>query len=55
MTAWTSNELTEIGTAEELQTVSVRRDGTLRNPVTVWVVCHGDNLYIRSAYGRASS
>jgi hypothetical protein len=38
MTAWTSDELTKIGTAEELKLASVRRDGTLRNPVTMWVV-----------------
>ncbi len=55
MNAWTSDELDKIAAAEELQLASVRRDGTLRNPVTIWVVCHGDDLYVRSAYGRTSS
>jgi hypothetical protein len=52
MTAWTSDELTKIGAAEELQIASERRDGTLRNPVTIWVVRHGDDLYVRSVKGR---
>jgi hypothetical protein len=52
MTTWTSDELDRIGTAEELEITSLRRDGTLRNPVTVWVVRHGDDLYVRSGYGR---
>ena len=55
MTMWTSDELTKIGTAEELEIASLRRDGTLRNPVTIWVVRHGDDLYVRSVYGRTSA
>ena len=52
MTTWTRDELDKIGRAEELQIASVRRDGTLRKPVTIWVVRHGDDLYVRSGYGR---
>ena len=52
MTTWTSNELTKIGAAEELQIASLRRDGTLRKPVTIWVVRIGDALYVRSVNGR---
>jgi hypothetical protein len=55
MSTWTSEELDAIGAAEELQFSSVRRDGTLRNPVTMWVIRHGDGLYVRSVYGRGSS
>jgi len=55
MTTWTSDELSKIGTAEELEIASLRRDGTLRKPVTIWVVRHGDDLYVRSAYGRTSA
>src|SRR5690242_2690450 len=51
MTTWTSDELTRIGRAEELQLTSVRPDGTLRPYVTMWVVRAGDDLYVRSAYG----
>ena len=47
MTAWTSDELDKIGAADELELASLRRDGTLRKPVTVWVVRRGD-LYVRS-------
>ena len=52
MTAWTSDELTRIGTADELELASARGDGTLRKPRTIWVVRVGDNLYVRSMYGR---
>jgi len=55
MTTWTSDELTRIGTAEELEIASLRRDGTLRKPVTIWVVRLGDELYVRSVYGRTSA
>jgi len=55
MIAWTSNELNKIGTAEELEIASLRRDGTLRKPVTIWVVRVGDDLYVRSAYGPTSA
>ena len=51
MTGWTSEELTKIGTAEELKLASMRRDDTLRNPVTMWVVRQGDHLYVRSVNG----
>ena len=55
MTAWTSDELSKIGAAEELHIQSRRRDGTLRNPVTIWVVRHGDDLYVRSVNGRTGA
>src|SRR5712664_4611883 len=51
---WTSDQLDKFGRAEEVQISSVRRDGTLRKPVTVWVVRHGDDLYVRSVRGRKS-
>jgi hypothetical protein len=51
MSTWTSDELSRIGAAEELQLASQRRDGTLRPYVTMWVVRAGDNLYVRSAFG----
>ena len=55
MTAWTSDELNKIGKAEELQIRSLRRDGTLRNPVTIWVVRVGNELYVRAYKGRTSA
>jgi len=55
MAAWTSDELSRVGAAEELQIASVKRDGMLRNPVTIWVVHHDDDLSVRSVNGRSSS
>ena len=52
MAAWTNDELTRIGDAEELEIAPERRDGTLRNPVTIWVVRNGNDLYVRSVNGR---
>ena len=55
MTAWTSDELAKIGAAEELRITSLRRDGSPRSPVTIWVVRHGDDLYVRSVNGRGGA
>ena len=55
MTTWTKDELNKIGTAEELEIESLRRDGTLRKPVTIWVVRVGDDLYVRPIHGRTSA
>jgi hypothetical protein len=51
MTAWTSDELTRIGAADELEIASLQADDTLRHPVTIWVVRCGDDLYVRSVNG----
>ncbi len=48
MAKWTSDELDKIGAADELELAPLRRNGTLRNPVTIWVVRLGDDLYVRS-------
>ena len=55
MTTWTNDELTRIKSAQELEIASLRDDGTLRNPVTIWVVRVGDDLYVRSVNGRTSA
>jgi hypothetical protein len=55
MTEWTNDELTKIGYAEELRIASLRGDGTLRKPVTIWVVRLGDDLYVRSVGGRTGA
>lgn len=52
MAAWTKDELNKIGKAEELELASLRKDGTLRDPVTIWVVRLGDDLYVRPVKGR---
>jgi len=53
MHGWTSEELDRIGSAEELQLASLRQDGSLRRPVTIWVVRRGEDLYVRSVRGSA--
>jgi hypothetical protein len=55
MTTWTSDELDKIGGAEELEIASLRRDGTLRKSVTIWVVRVRDDLYVRSWKGRTAA
>ena len=55
MTAWTNDELDKIAAADDLEIASLRPDGTLRNPLPIWVVRHGDDLYVRSVNGRESS
>jgi hypothetical protein len=55
MTQWTSEELAKIEAAAELEIASVRRDGSLRRPTTIWVVRLGDDLYVRSVNGRSGT
>jgi hypothetical protein len=55
MATWTSDELNKIEGAEELQIASLRPDGTLRKPVIIWVVRFGDDLYVRSGFGRTAA
>jgi hypothetical protein len=52
MTTWTNDELNKISVTEELQLASLRNDGTLRKPVTIWVVRFGNDLYVRAVNGR---
>lgn len=53
MASWTTDELSTVGSADELELQSRRDDGSLRDPVTIWVVRHGDDLYVRPVRGRA--
>ena len=48
MAGWTNEELEKIAAADELELASTRSDGSLRKPVTIWVVRYGDDLYVRS-------
>lgn len=51
MAVWTEDELDRIGRADELHVAGMRKDGSLRNSVTIWVVRLGDEIYIRSVNG----
>ena len=55
MSGWTNDELDRIAGADELELASARPDGTVRKPVTIWVVRAGDDLYVRSVNGRTSN
>lgn len=55
MKQWTDEELSKIGSTDELDMASLRDDGTLRKPVTIWVVRVGDGLYVRSWRGLTGS
>jgi hypothetical protein len=55
MATWTKNELDSIDRAEELTLASVRADGSLRQPVTMWVVRSGDDIFVRAVNGRGSA
>jgi len=54
MARWTSDQLDRVARAEEAQIASVRRDGVLSKPVTIWAVRHGDDIYVRSLRGRSA-
>lgn len=55
MTNWIQNDLERIGAAGELQLATFKKDGTLRKPVTIWVVRVGDDLYVRAYRGRETA
>jgi hypothetical protein len=54
MNSWTRDELSKIEGADELELASLKEDGTLRKPVTIWIIRVGDDLYVRSYRGRGS-
>jgi hypothetical protein len=54
-TGWTRDELDRVAAAEELRLASLRRDGSLRDPVTIWVVTDGADIYVRSVNGPTSA
>ncbi len=54
MSSWTADELERIGQAEELELASRRADGSLRSWVPLWVARVGDELFVRSMYGRSN-
>ena len=51
-TTWSTEDLEQIGRAEELQIATKSADGTLRRWVPIWVVCVGDQVYVRTWYRR---
>lgn len=55
MNTWTPDEIGKLGSAEEIGIAPLGRDGRPRKATTIWIVRLGDDLYVRSAYGRGSA
>lgn len=51
MSTWTDAELAALARADEITIATQRADGSLRPARIVWVVRHGDGLYVRSVNG----
>jgi hypothetical protein len=51
MAGWTADELDRLGREGELRIAGRRADGSLRDPVIIWAVRAGDDLYVRSVRG----
>ena len=49
---WSREQVERIGKAGELQIATKRADGTLRRWVPIWVVCVGEQVFVRTWYRR---
>lgn len=49
---WTSDALSGLDTADELEIAARRPDGTLLRYAPIWVVCAGDVVYVRTWHRR---
>jgi len=54
MTAWTEVEIDRLSTEDEIHVASIRRDGSARPPVTMWMVTDGGYVYVRAVKGEDS-
>jgi hypothetical protein len=55
VTAWTAAELKAIAQTGEVDVATRRDDGTLRSARIVWIVRHGDAVYVRSVNGATAA
>jgi hypothetical protein len=55
MSEWTAQDLAAFGDPDEVRIATMRKDGTLRKPVIVWIVRVEVDLYVRSVNGRDAS
>ncbi|MFJ4653351.1 DUF2255 family protein [Nocardia sp. NPDC088792] len=51
---WTPDDIQRIDAADELQIAAERSDGTRWRWTPIWVVCVGDQVYVRTWYRRDS-
>ena len=49
---WSPDDLARIDSAHELEIAVKRADGTLRRWVPIWVVCAGEQVYVRTWHRR---
>jgi hypothetical protein len=48
---WTDDEVGPLTSEDEIRVASARRDGSLRKPVTMWMVVHRGHVYVRAVKG----
>jgi hypothetical protein len=48
---WTDDEIDRLRDEDEIHVSSIRRDGSARPPVTMWMVSDGGSLYVRAVKG----
>jgi hypothetical protein len=48
---WTDDEVGRLAAEDEIHVSSVRRDGSARPPVTMWMVVDGGDVYVRAVKG----
>jgi hypothetical protein len=51
MAPWNPTQLGQIASTREIEISSLREDGNLSKPVTIWAVQVGEELYVRSVRG----
>jgi hypothetical protein len=52
--AWSPEDLERVGAAEELEIATKGGDGTLQRWLPIWVVCVGEQVYVRTWHRRHS-
>jgi hypothetical protein len=52
--AWSPEDRERVGRAEELEIAARGGDGTLRRWLPIWVVCAGEQVYVRTWHRRDS-
>lgn len=55
MSTWNPDALRAISDAEELSLTAAHPDNSFRKPVVIWVVRHGNDLYIRAFKGASGA
>ncbi len=48
---WTDDQIDRLTGEDEIHVASIRRDGSARPPVTMWMVTDGGSVYVRAVKG----